>query len=75
MLFDAVSCQTWAAAPGEKFARFTVTGVDPDDVFEITITVKAPSPDRSAANTDRLSALAVDVARTLVSPKVERFPS
>ena len=75
MTFDAVSCQTCAAAPGAKFARFNATGVEPESTFEITMTVSAPSPARSAANTDRLSAFAVDVARTLVSPKVDRLPS
>ena len=41
MAFDAVSCQTCAVDAAEKFARLTVTGVDPDSTFEITITVSA----------------------------------
>ena len=75
MVLAAVNCQAWTAAAGAKFARFTVTGVDPDRAFETTMPVTALSPDRCAANTDRLSALAVESARTLVSPKVDRFPS
>ena len=75
MLFAAVSCQACAAAPGAKFARVTVTGVAPDRTFATTMTVSAPSVARSAANTETSSALADEIARTLVSPNVERFPS
>jgi hypothetical protein len=73
--FDAVSCHACAGDPAEKFARFTVTGVEPESTFEITITVSAPSVDRSAAKTDTLSGFAVEIARTLVSPNPERLPS
>ena len=44
-------------------------------VMAITMTVSAPSDERSAAKTDRLSAFDVDIARTLVSPKVDPLPS
>src|SRR5262245_14168871 len=72
---DEVSCHRCAAAPAVKFVRLTVTGVEPDSTFEITITVSAPSLDRSAANTERLSALEVDVALTLVLPNVDLLAS
>ena len=41
--FAEVNCQTCAAVPAAKLARFTVTGVDPDNTLEMTITVSAPS--------------------------------
>ena len=75
IVFAEVSCQTWAAAPGTAFARLTVTGVLPDSTFEIAMTVTAPSLVRSAANTERLSAFALERALTLTSPKLDRLPS
>ena len=66
-------CQACAAAPDEKLAKFTVTGVLPCCLL-ITITVSAPSEARTAANVERLSGFAT-VAETLVSPKVEFLPS
>ena len=41
MVLDDVSCQTCAVEAGEKFARLTVTGVDPDSTLEMTMTVSA----------------------------------
>ena len=66
-------CQACAVPEVEKFARLSVTGVLPCCLL-INITVNAPSDWRSDANADRLSGLAT-FASTLVSPKVESFPS
>ena len=45
-------CHTSAADPLAKFARLRVTGVAPACLL-ITITVKAPSDERTAANDER----------------------
>ena len=52
-----------------------VSGVEPDSTLATTNTVRALSDDRCAANTDKVSGLAVEIARTLVSPNVDRAPS
>ena len=56
-----------------KLARLMVTGVLPCCLL-MTMTVSAPSEQRSAANDERSSGFAT-VAATLVSPKVESLPS
>jgi len=72
--FEEVSCHTWAAAPGAKPEILTVTGVLPESTLLTTITVSAPSDDRSAAKADRLSGFGT-VAETLGSPNEDLFPS
>src|SRR6266571_4456753 len=72
--FAEVSCQACALAPAEKFERFTVTGVLPESTLLITITVRAPSLERTAAKLERLSGFGT-LATALVSPKADLLPS
>jgi len=69
-----LTCQTFADPPALKFAMLRLTGVVPVSVLLITMIVSAPSLLRMEAKLDRLSGL-ITVAPTLVSPKVDLFPS
>src|SRR6188472_1967620 len=72
--FAEVSCHACAPPAAAKFARFTVTGVEPDNTLLMTMTVIAPSDARVAANADRLSGFGA-LAETLVSPNADLLPS
>src|SRR6266480_4229426 len=74
IVFAAVSCQTWAVPLGWKPAMLIVTGVFADRYLLISMTVSAPSADRSPAKAAIVSGSAV-VAATLVSPNVDLPPS
>ena len=52
----------------------TVVVVAVDNCLLITMTVKAPSDDRTLANADTVSGFGTD-ADTLVSPNVDLLPS
>src|SRR6185295_7920080 len=71
--FAEVSCHACALPAAAKFARFTVTGVEPVSTLLMTITVIAPSDARVAANADRLSGFGT-LAETLVSPNADLLP-
>ena len=58
------------AAHAAKLARLTVTGVLADRYLLTTMTVSAPSAERTAAKAETVSGFG-DVAATLVSPKVD----
>lgn len=74
IVFALVNCQTRAALPAMKLARFTVRGVLSGRYLLSTITVIALSLERWAAKAATLSGLAT-VAETLVSPNVLLSPS
>src|SRR5215831_13162848 len=69
-----VNCHTWATPAAEKFARFTAASEAVVKLLLITITVKAPSLDRCAANDDRVSGSGTE-SETLTSPNVDFAPS
>src|SRR5215831_16693584 len=70
----AVNCHTWATPAAEKFARFIAASEVAVKLLLITITVSAPSLDRSAANEDRVSGSGTE-SETLTSPNVDFAPS
>ena len=57
-----------------KFVKLIVTVALALSCLLITIAVNAPSDERTAANAETLSGLGA-VADTLVSPKLDSFPS
>jgi hypothetical protein len=70
----AVSCQI-CAVPRCANVESAIVAVEPaDNCLLMTMTVRAPSADRSAAKADTTSGLAV-VAATLVSPNADLLPS
>src|SRR5690242_12762758 len=71
--FAAVSCQTLAVPRAVTPRKETITGVLAV-VLLMTISVRAWSDERSAANAARLSGFAT-AAETLVSPKADFAPS
>src|SRR5579864_6232106 len=74
MELDAVSCQTCADDPAANWLRLRETGVEPLRYLLTTMTVNAPSLDRTAANAATLSGSGT-VADTLVSPNADFAPS
>ena len=74
MALAEVSCHTWAESPAEKFVRFIVSAALNVNCLLMTITVKAPSDERTAANSDTSSGFGPP-AKTLMSPKVDLLAS
>ena len=72
--FAEVSCQACAMPCAAKLATLSVTGVVPESTLLTTITVSAPSVERTAAKAESTSGLGT-LAATLVLPKPERLPS
>src|ERR1035438_4043487 len=76
VMADWVAEEIWYACAVPlvgKFARLMATGVLPCCLL-ITMTVSAPSEERTAAKDESLSGFAT-VTETLVSPNVESLPS
>ena len=74
MALEEESCQTCALPAAWKFETLTVIGVVPVRYLLTTITVKAPSEERTAAKLETLSGFGPP-AETLVSPNVDLLPS
>src|ERR1051326_4006896 len=69
-----VSCHTCALLAARKFERTMFGDIGVRSCLLITMTVRAPSVERIAANVEMLSGFG-PVADTLVSPKVDFAPS
>src|ERR1039458_8432901 len=68
MVLAAVSCQTWAEPAWVKLVRLIVGRAPAVSCLLITMMVRAPSEERSAAKMETLSGFG-PVALTLISPK------
>src|ERR1017187_7610860 len=69
-----VSCHTWAVPAPKKLVRLRATIAVALNCLLMTITVSAPSEDRSAAKAETMSGFGSEVL-TLLSPKADLLPS
>src|ERR1039458_4547165 len=74
MALADVNCQTWAVPFARKLLSVTDAVALDVSCLLMTISVSAPSEERTAANVATLSGFG-PVAETLVSPKVDLLPS